>query len=158
MRGIFIVDGSIFIDGLVPEGKKPEFENSAKELINHLFKHKISGNSIAYMPAEAYIKLMHFFLDKGRVQTISLITNIIEIDATTYRGGENLSVSEAMEKLAYQLTLTPCKVYLITNSPNTYKKILQSERMFFVCNSKDALNIIAHPSFIPKDICEDLKK
>lgn len=148
MKDIFIIDGSIFIDGLVSEGKNPRLESSARELINHLFKYKISGKNIAFMPAEAYIKLMKFFLEKEKVQSISLISNIIEIDTTTYRGGENLSVPEAMGKLAYKLTLSPCKVYLITNSPKTYNKILQSDRLFFVCNSEDALKIITHETFL----------
>jgi len=52
-----------------------------------------------------------------------------------------------MGLLAYKFTFSPSNVRLITNDKNIFKKLMRNERLFFVANSKEAVDIIRHDSF-----------
>jgi len=148
MRDIFVIDHSVFIDALTEKGDS-EYQESSRELIKHLFRYKISGINIAYMPAEALDKLFRYFLLLGKLHSISMISNIVAMDSTTFRDKNlNLSIPEAMTRLAYKFTLSPSKVYLITNNKRVYGSLLEDNTIFSVFDSKRAGDIITHPNFL----------
>lgn len=150
MRDIFIIDQSIFIDALTEKGNK-NYQESSRELVKHLFRYKISGITIAYMPAEALDKLFRFFLTLEKLQSISMISNIIGMDSTTFKEDDlDLKIPEAMTRLAYKFTLTPYKVYLVTNNKRVYENLISDGTIFSVFDSKEAVNIITHPNFLTK--------
>ena len=146
MREIFVSDGSIFVDALTDAGNIA-YKESAIELISLFFKYNISGKPIAYIPAEAFIKIKSFFEKIGKTNTISLITQIVGIDSSTIDRQPKVKVSEAMCLLAYKSTLSPANVRLVTNDENTFKRLVEDGGLFFVINSKDAVSIIKHSSF-----------
>ena len=151
MRDVFVIDQSIFIDALTEKGDK-NYQDSSRELIKHLFRYKLSGVTIAYMPAEALDKLFRFFLNLEKLQSISMISNIVGMDSTTFKDRSlNLSIPDAMSRLAYKLTLSPYKIYLVTNNKRVYNTLLGDTSTFFVADSKKAVDIITHPNFL----CED---
>ena len=147
MRDVFVIDNSIFDDALTDDSRSDLVESS-KQLINEFFKLKLEGSTVAYIPQMAYVKFQKYFNNLGKTKTIALIGNIIEVSSSAKVYNK---LDDAILDLAYKLTLTPCKVILVTNNQNMYKKLLSSDRNFYIANSKEALSIINHPNFIKKD-------
>ena len=150
MRDVFIIDNSIFEDALTEDGRK-EFKESSTELLNLLFKFKLDNITIGYIPEEAYKKFVNYFIKLNKTKTISLISEIVDVEPPIKNGQK---VFEAISNLAYKFTLIPQKSYLVTNNPLTFQRLLQSDRMFYVINSNDAVKIIKHPNFL----CQEFNK
>ena len=147
MRDVFIIDNSIFEDALTDSGREG-FKQSSIQLIDELFRLKLDEIDVGYIPIEAYRKIASYFGTLKKTKAIKLISNIVNVEPSTK---PKLKVVEAIQNLAYKFTLIPQKAYLVTNNFRTYTKLLQSDRMFYVINSDEALMIIQHRNFITKD-------
>lgn len=148
MRDIFVIDSSVFIDAFTNKAN-PQYKQSAKDLMRHLFRNKMFNKNVGRIPWEVFDTLYSHFMKIGKTKTIKKVLKIVEPDFTTFKNNDSkLTVREAILKLAYRLSIKPeTKLHLITNDPKMRDELLKEKTIFFVIDSNDAVNIITHPNF-----------
>ena len=144
MSSLLILCPSIFNDAFRTD-YETDYRDSAKDIVNSCFKHKLKNNPIAYTTGEVFKKLQDTKL--GKTESIKWIPEVIDIDFKTLSAPNlNLDVENSLLRLAGS-KCTKNQVYLVTNKQSFQKRIIEEGYTFYVVDSKKAVNFLLDPYF-----------